>query len=193
MADQQSNIPENSTQEIPAGYCQCGCGQRTQKWNQNHSKRGWVKGQYRKFVGTHGNGKGSLSHGWKGGKTHRSDGYIGTWMPDHPRADKNGYVPEHVVIAEKSFGKILPPGAVVHHTNGSKDNGPLVICQDLAYHNLIHQRQRAYENCGHANWRKCQFCQKYDDPQNLHISKQGKADHQACRNAYKRKRRVMKK
>ena len=79
---------------------------------------------------------------------------------------------EHVVIAERALGKPLPPGAVVHHvdedpSNNAHDN--LVICPNQAYHLLLHQRVRALDACGHADWLKCPFCKQYDDPCNLKI------------------------
>src|SRR5687767_6920532 len=54
-------------------------------------------------------------------------------------------VREHTLIAEHALGKPLPEGAVVHHINGiGTDNRPenLVVCQDRAYHMLLHERTR---------------------------------------------------
>ena len=43
--------------------------------------------------------------------------------------------------AERALGKALPPGAVVHHADGSRDEyAPLVICENEAYHALLHRR-----------------------------------------------------
>ncbi len=63
----------------------------------------------------------------------------------HHRSDSQGHVLEHILIAEKALGKPLPLGAQVHHvdedaTNNSNRN--LVICQDAAYHKLLHYRAR---------------------------------------------------
>ena len=67
---------------------------------------------------------------------------------------KNGYVDmridgrrvyEHVLVAERALGKLLPKGAIVHHMNcDRKDNRPenLVICPNEAYHRLIHKRMK---------------------------------------------------
>lgn len=74
---------------------------------------------------------------------------------------------EHVLIAERAMGKPLPAKAEVHHVDESKGNNVpsnLVICQDHAYHRLLHVRMRALDACGNANWRKCTFCKRYDDP-----------------------------
>lgn len=73
----------------------------------------------------------------------------------------------HTQVAEKALGKKLPPMAVVHHVNEIKTdyrNENLVICQDKNYHNLLHARMRAQAACGNANWLKCSYCKKYDDP-----------------------------
>ena len=52
---------------------------------------------------------------------------------------------EHREIAEKALGKALPPKANVHHwDNNGRNNayGNLVICQDAAYHRLLHRRAK---------------------------------------------------
>lgn len=79
---------------------------------------------------------------------------------------------EHISIAEKAFGGKLPKGSVVHHADYNKlnnENSNLVVCS-IGYHKLIHQRTDAYNACGNANWRKCKYCKKYDDPKNLYIN-----------------------
>lgn len=97
---------------------------------------------------------------------------------------KGRRVRRHVLIAEAIFGKALPPGAVVHHADGCPGNDSpnnLVICENSGYHNLLHQRMRAYWACGHAHWRKCQRCKCYDEPKNLYISRRGGAVyHRGC-------------
>lgn len=94
------------------------------------------------------------------------------------KTDTNGYFRtlgnsqkrEHVTVAEKALGRPLPPGAQVHHVNEIKNDNRgcnLVICPNAAYHRLLHQRTQAYDACGHADWLKCCYCGKYDDPNNL--------------------------
>ena len=78
---------------------------------------------------------------------------------------------EHVAVAERAFGGILPKGAVVHHIDYNKSNNDpsnLLVCS-RAYHKMIHQRTDAYLACGNASWVKCGICKKYDDPGNLYI------------------------
>lgn len=42
-----------TTQEIPYGYCHCGCGQQTKIASRSDSRKGWVKGQPMRFVYQH--------------------------------------------------------------------------------------------------------------------------------------------
>ena len=97
-------------------------------------------------------------------------GYIIKYAPEHSRSNNIGYVFEHILIAEKIRGKKLPPKAVIHHPFGKKDNNEkIVICENQGYHLFLHTRERAYMACGNVHWRKCRFCQKYDDINNLNL------------------------
>lgn len=129
---------------------------------------------------------------WKGGRIVDPEGYILVMSPGHSRAKTTGYVWEHILVCEKALGKLLPPGAIPHHVDGDRSNNKnsnLVLCQDQAYHNLLHQRQRALEACGHANWRKCWICKQYDAPQKLIIRKNSGAFHRNCHAEYGKFRR----
>lgn len=111
---------------------------------------------------------------WKGGIRSFGVGYIGIYQPQHPRAGKYGYVLEHLLVAEEALKKPLPEQAVIHHVNENRrDNRPcnLVICQDQAYHVLLHARLRALKACGNPNWRKCRYCWKFDSLENLSKAK----------------------
>ena len=117
-----------------------------------------------------------------------NNGYKMVRKPNHPRTKGNGHVHEHILIAEKTLGKPLPKGAEVHHHGKRDDNTQIVICQDRAYHMLLHQRMRALEACGHAGWRKCNYCKQYDKPENLYI-KGSLVCHMACNVVYMREYR----
>ena len=75
---------------------------------------------------------------------------------------KSRWAHEHVVIAERALGKALPNGAEVHHVDEDKRNNTpsnLVICQDVAYHRLLHQRARIVRAGGNTNTqRMCGVC-----------------------------------
>ena len=70
-------------------------------------------------------GRGKDNACWKGGKTYSGRGYIMAQKPTHSRANKGGYVMEHILIWEESHHQPLPQGWVVHHLNRIKtDNRP---------------------------------------------------------------------
>lgn len=179
---------------IPVGQCQCGCGQFTPIAKENNKNRGLIKGQPRNCIPGHRitSQKGALHPLWKGGRTIDRNGYVLIKMPTHNRAQANGYVYEHILVAEKALGKPLPSGAIPHHIDKNRSNNitsNLVLCQDIAYHLLLHRRERALKACGHANWRKCTLCKQYDDPSNL-MTKKGKGGcsyHKGCKNSNNRK------
>jgi hypothetical protein len=106
----------------------------------------------------------------------RHNGYIHTGGSDGDLA--------HIRIAEAALGKPLPPLALIHHVNREKTcntNTNLVICQNTAYHFLLHQRTRALKSCGHANWLKCEICKVYDSPDQLYRRKSRSGQwHRTC-------------
>ena len=92
----------------------------------------------------------------------------------------------HVAVAERVLGRRLTKGVVVHHwdRNGkNNENGNLLICPSQAYHMLIHARQRAFEECGNANWRKCPYCKKWDDPLKMVSYQKRKPENRVYRHA----------
>ena len=128
------------------------------------------------------NQEGENNGNWKGGvKFDRK--YKQIWTPDHPRARK-GYVYEHILLAEKALGKHLPSTATVHHHTPEQ----LVVCEDHGYHMLLHQRQRAIEACGHADWRLCKYCHQYGPPSELISAKHTGSYHRSCNLEYQRVR-----
>ena len=158
------------------GYCQCGCGELAPLAKKTDKRHGHVKGQPVRFIGNHNRRllTGDKNPNWKGGRMIDYDGYVLILNPDHPRANIYGYIGEHVLVAENILGNFLPQGAIPHHHDGNRSNNVpsnLVICQDFSYHMLLHKREKAFRECGHASWRRCGHCGEYDDRKNLYDGK----------------------
>lgn len=61
---------------------------------------------------------------WKGGRTITPKGYVLVYHPGHPRGTsfKRKYVLEHLLVWERTHGKLVPEGHIIHHLNGIKDD-----------------------------------------------------------------------
>lgn len=135
---------------------------------------------------------------WKGGRSTHPLGYITIPVIDGGRSRHQF---EHIVIAERALGHSLPKRAQVHHVNGrpgDNSRGNLVVCQDHAYHQLLHRRQRALEACGNANAHRCRICGRYDRQDDIRAyERKGlnsiRYTHRSCNNAlaaeYRRRHR----
>lgn len=115
--------------------------------------------------------------------------------PSIPAQRGTATVYQHTLLAEAALGRMLPAQVRIHHVNGDEaDNakGNLVLCQDDAYHMVLHMRQRALDACGNANWRKCPYCLAYDDTTNMIVHAKGKKSpaycHRECRIARQNQR-----
>jgi hypothetical protein len=92
----------------------------------------------------------------------------------------------HILIAQKILGRKLKYGERVHHVDYDKSNNAndnLVICPNELYHKLLHARTDAYNETGDVNKRRCVFCKKHDDIENM--GKKKKANtyyHKKCAN-----------
>lgn len=101
----------------------------------------------------------------------------------------------HTIVAELALGKPLPKGAVVHHVDGDKTNNErsnLVICENSAYHTLLHTRKKAYDATGDVEKRRCNVCGSFDGIENM--KKYGRHYvHSECKNRYIKQLRDRKK
>lgn len=78
------------------------------------------------------------------------NGYPVVYAPAHPRAKSNGYVREHILVAEKHLGRPLKDGEVVHHINeNKKDCRPenLMVFQSQSDHMRYHWMMRNPDKC----------------------------------------------
>jgi hypothetical protein len=71
-------------------------------------------------------------------------GYKKILIPNHIRADKKGYVFEHIIVLEQKLCRALLPNEVCHHIDGNKlNNNPdnLINFKDQASHQSFHRNQ----------------------------------------------------
>jgi hypothetical protein len=47
-------------------------------------------------------------------------GYVEVWKPNHPMAQKSGYMMEHRLVMAEHLGRTLAKSEAVHHVNGDK-------------------------------------------------------------------------
>ncbi len=62
---------------------------------------------------------------WKGGRILEEGKYVLIKRPDHPFADRHGYVREHRLVMEEKLGRYLAPTEVVHHKDGNPGNNSI--------------------------------------------------------------------
>lgn len=130
------------------------------------------------------NKSGPDSPRWNGGIGFVLGGYVRINIGRNKRAL------EHREVIKRVIGKEIPRGAIPHHVDYNKSNNKnnnLVLCNDRAYHNLIHRRTDALRLCGHADWLKCCYCKEYDSEENLYVQNKGSriaARHIKCHREY---------
>ena len=98
----------------------------------------------------------------------------------------------------KIIGRQLPTTCQVHHVNGDETddkNSNLVVCQDSAYHHLLHNRANALRECGDPTGVRCEYCSKFGvvgkDAMRVYTRGDGytRASHIDCQLQYNRARR----
>ena len=82
-----------------------------------------------------------------GHKKLRKDGYIAIYYPDHPDANKDGYVMEHRLVMERFLGRRLENGEVVHHINKNRADNRIenLMLMKFSEHMSLHMRERHAE------------------------------------------------
>ena len=73
-----------------------------------------------------------------------NQGYVRVYVPEHPRASKDGYAMLHTVLMERKIGRCLSADEVVHHINHVKDDNRLsnLKLMKTREHQAMHMRQR---------------------------------------------------
>ena len=108
---------ENRASKNMIRYC-LNCGKKFKIWPSD------LKYNRGKFCSHSCRSSGKFNSHWIGGRR-MGHKYIRIWQPNHPYAQKEGYVFEHRLIMEKLIGRYLSLQEVVHHKNkNTKDNRP---------------------------------------------------------------------
>lgn len=110
----------------------CGCGQpvrlKSHRFVYGHSQRTQPTGD--------------KAYRWKGGQQ-QSKGYVLLFQPDHPRADKRGYIRRSHLVVEASIGRPVNHREVVHHRNQIRDDDRienLELLPSQSFHIALHNR-----------------------------------------------------
>ena len=124
--------------------CQCRCGKLIKIVSKDY--------KIRKFVNGHAQ-RGSLNSNYKNGISRHGE-YILIYRPDHPNAQKGGYIPQHRLIMSEFLGRPLKPNEEVHHKNeNEKDNRLenlelLTTAEHTTLHNLKDMSDWLCSICG---------------------------------------------
>ena len=110
------------------------------QWSTTHRER-ISKGS----IGLH---KGKLSGKWQGGRFLDAGGYVRVVPPEGYKGvvvHDGRYVSEHRIVAERTLGRLLIPGEIVHHINRDRtDNRPenLMVLPSVSAHRRLHVSER---------------------------------------------------
>jgi len=180
---------------IPAGLCQCGCGQRTRIAERSIKRLGHVRGMPVQFMQGHWARVGQFGAAhpqWKGGRHLHVAGYVMVQCSGHPRSNRSGYVLEHLLVAERALGYPVPRGVEVHHFNENRSDNRgcnLVICENSDYHHLLHVRIKALRACGDFNARQCWLCRAWGTGLRPLSPANSTFEHRECGNRYRLQQR----
>ena len=93
-----------------------------------------------------------IDYDFGGHEKQRKDGYIAVYVPDHPNANKDGYVMKHHLVMEQHIGGYIPKGCIVHHKNGKRNDNDIenlelmTFREHAGYHmKKRHERERGKE------------------------------------------------
>ena len=158
--------------------CACGCGKELEKYDKYGRERKYISG-HNSIGNQHRTGKkwsaehrskvmenikyGPDHQGWKGGKYIDSFGYVHIRKPNHLKAGENGYVLEHILIAEEKIGRTLRDDEVVYHINGVKDDNRPENLQVMTNSEHVKYHQKKIDHtAGIEALKKCAAKRKKD-------------------------------
>lgn len=119
--------------------------------------------------------KGKKGFNNKGGKRTNKQGYIEVWKPEHPNANKKGYILEHRLVMSEYIGRPLLDSEDVHHKDKDKSNNDISNLELMtkSEHTKYHEynekekhkgnkrKECKYPGCNEMTNSKMQLCNKH--------------------------------
>jgi hypothetical protein len=92
----------------------------------------------------------ALLRPYTGGHTATKDGYVWELCPDHPKAERFGFVAQHRLVVERSLGRFLLDEEMVHHMDENRKNNNIENLQVVSRsdHRKIHCLQNRLRKHG---------------------------------------------
>ena len=132
----------------PTGYCQCGCGEKTNISKRTRHDRGDVKGEPVGCLRGHTQSRGchysrrESHYLYRGDRLINDRGYVLLYRPTRPNCTRGGYVKEHRLVVEEILGRYLKPNELVHHNDKDRTNNyslNLILFEAGGDHIRFHQ------------------------------------------------------
>ena len=124
---------------VPVQEVSCGCGCGGTVWPSWPTMRRLALGEIDcAYLPGHA-GRGPRSPVWRGGIMRRN-GRVYILRPDHPNAQKAGYILRSRLVMSEAIGRALTPVEFVHHLNGDRTDDRLknLCIMDPKRHNHLH-------------------------------------------------------
>lgn len=139
----RNKIVNSRIQYVIVNCSVCGIPHLQKKGNQKKWKESYCSGSCRgKAISIHRSGKNHPMY--KTGRGISVKGYVRILLPEHHRADSSGRVYEHIVIAEKKYGRKIYATEDVHHKDGDRSNNDPENLEVLSKekHKLLHRKYK---------------------------------------------------
>ena len=115
--DLHTVLPKGNFSKIPVCTVE-GC-------NKKHTAKGLCQMHYRRME-VHGDVNKIARKEVTGKSEYKNvDGYIWTYLPDHPNATKQGVIAQHRLVMAEHLGRPLEKHENVHHKNGNRTDNRL--------------------------------------------------------------------
>jgi len=118
--------------------CACGCGAEIPYWSERLKCRRKFKHGHNRYGIT-----GENHQNWKGGFWISHGGYKLVMDKQHIRADKDGYVKEHILNYEKYYKCCILKSTIIHHINGIKTDNRIenLRAMTASIHSSYHRKK----------------------------------------------------